>query len=466
MNYLFYLHYIFPLDKLEVRLLSHSLVAISVMLLFLGTSCAQFGFPRSTAADQLNSQTTTQDLPRPTQNASLPVPPALVDDEQVFAPVLMDSSQTQAATNSITALLSQTVTPKIGEAASTTIAANVSSTTPLSSLVVTNTDRYTQSISPLASGNREDSSKITADINSVSSSGHVTTVVSTTTVATVLSTTVLTTMAPVSLLPSATPLDIEHGDTNNSGGNWDSNGNSVEEVDEPNRVERTVTVPILMYHYLSIPPSDADIYRLDLSVTPDQFSKHLDAMLDAGYTTISLTELWNHLENGASLPPKPVILTFDDGYLDNYENAFPLLIQRGMTATFFVVTGFVEEGRSGYVNWQMVEEMYNAGMSIESHSTRHFSLKGRDDEFLIFEALRTKEIIEAKIGVRPRFVSYPAGEYDRNTIDIFRSAGYLMGVTTIQGSTHSNNNYFELRRVRVRGTTDEVALLELMELDW
>lgn len=232
------------------------------------------------------------------------------------------------------------------------------------------------------------------------------------------------------------------------------------------RANRTVRVPILMYHYLSVPPADADIYRLDLSVKPEQFALHLDSMLDNGYTTISLYELWDHLENGAKLPENPVILTFDDGYQDNYDNAFPLLIQRGMTATFFVVTEFLETNRPGYFTWEMAQEMFDAGMSIESHGINHWSLENRDDDFLIFQALRTKELIEARIGHEPRFISYPAGEYDEATVRIFESANYLMGVTTIQGSTHSNERMFELHRVRVRGTTDADTLLELLTLDW
>ncbi|MEM7130258.1 MAG: polysaccharide deacetylase family protein [Chloroflexota bacterium] len=234
----------------------------------------------------------------------------------------------------------------------------------------------------------------------------------------------------------------------------------------PIRVERTVQVPILMYHYLSVPPADADIYRLDLSVRPDQFASHLDAMQEAGYTTISLYELWNHLVNGAVLPPKPVVLTFDDGYRDNYENAFPLLVEREMTATFFVVTDFINHSSPRYVSWEMVREMHDAGMSIESHGINHYSLKNRDTEFLVFQALRTKETIEEQIGVAPRFVSYPAGEYDGNTVAVFESANYLAGVTTIQGAVHNSKNLFELHRVRVRGTTDSTELLRLLALEW
>lgn len=234
----------------------------------------------------------------------------------------------------------------------------------------------------------------------------------------------------------------------------------------PDGVARTQRVPILMYHYLSVPPADADIYRLDLSVAPDLFAAHLDALAQAGFTTVHLDDLLYHLVLGEPLPEKPIILTFDDGYRDNYENAFPLLQEREMVATFFIVTDFIDAERPEYLSWDMVREMHAGGMAMESHSRNHASLQGRDDDFLIWQALGSLETIEYELGVRPRFISYPAGQYDANTIRIFQSAHYWAGVTTQQGSTHSSDNLFELRRVRVRGTTTPTELVRLAELDW
>ena len=121
----------------------------------------------------------------------------------------------------------------------------------------------------------------------------------------------------------------------------------------PDGVERTLHVPILMYHYLSTPPGDADIYRRDLSVAPELFAQQLDRLQSEGFTTISFYDFMQALTTGAPLPEKPVILTFDDGYRDNYENAFPALRDRGMTATFFVVTDFIDEARDEYLTWDM-----------------------------------------------------------------------------------------------------------------
>lgn len=201
-------------------------------------------------------------------------------------------------------------------------------------------------------------------------------------------------------------------------------------------------------------------------MAPELFAAQLAKIQTSGYNIISLYRLVAALTQGAALPSNPVILTFDDGYRDNYENAFPILKAHGATATFFIVTDFIDEQRPEYLTWEMVREMYAAGMSIEAHGRNHVSLRGKDQDYLIWQALGSAETIQAELGVRPRFICYPAGEYDQLTIDIFHSAHYWAGLTTIQGATHSSEDLFELHRVRVRGTTTPEELVRLLELDW
>jgi peptidoglycan/xylan/chitin deacetylase (PgdA/CDA1 family) len=234
----------------------------------------------------------------------------------------------------------------------------------------------------------------------------------------------------------------------------------------PDGTARTAKVPILMYHYISTPPAGADVYRVDLSTPPDLFAAQLDRLLAEGYTAISLYQLLANLTQGAPLPEKPVVLTFDDGYRDNYENAFPLLRARGLTATFFVVTDFVDEDRPDYLSWDMAREMLAAGMSIESHGRNHFTLAGQDDDYLVWQALGSLETLQYELGVRPRFVSYPAGDYDQRTIAIFQSANYWAGVTTEQGTQQSSEHPFELERIRMRNTTTPDDMLRYMQADW
>ena len=219
----------------------------------------------------------------------------------------------------------------------------------------------------------------------------------------------------------------------------------------PHGQTRTVQVPILMYHYISWAPENADRYRRDLSVSPDAFRSHMAYLRDQGYQAISLHDLVYALQRGTPLPPKPVIITFDDGYRDNYTNAFPILKEFGYPATFFVVTDFVDEGRPEYMTWDQLREMHNAGMEIGSHSRDHPDLRGKSGEYLIWQILGSSQTIEAELGFRPEVFSYPSGRYDEHTIDVVRSAHYWAAVTTGGGMVHSTGDLLKLERIRVRG---------------
>lgn len=230
----------------------------------------------------------------------------------------------------------------------------------------------------------------------------------------------------------------------------------------PDGVLRQARVPILMYHYLSDPPPGADRYRRDLSVSPAQFEQHLAYLRAQGYQAITLYDLLYHLAQGAPLPERPVILTFDDGYRDNYENAFPLLQQYGFSATFFVLIEVTNQGEADYLTWEQMRAMHAGGMDIECHARVHEYLPENDDDRLIWQVLGCREAIESELGERPRFVAYPSGHFDDRVIAFFASDNYWGGVTTQQGSLHSSDALFEIKRLRVRNTTTVEDLAELL----
>ena len=214
---------------------------------------------------------------------------------------------------------------------------------------------------------------------------------------------------------------------------------------------RQMQVPVLMYHSISFPPPDSDTIRLDLSVTPPAFDEQMKFLLSSGYHTVRVSDLLDHLLHGAPLPEKPIVLTFDDGYADNYKAAFPILEKYGMTATFYIIAKFTEDQRPGYVTWDQLREMANAGMEVGSHSIDHLDLRGKSIAFLTNQIAGSKQIIESRLGRTVKTFSYPSGEYDANSISVLRANGYLGAVTEIQGVQQTSDNVFELRRVRVRG---------------
>lgn len=227
----------------------------------------------------------------------------------------------------------------------------------------------------------------------------------------------------------------------------------------------TLKVPILMYHYVSEPPPDSDIYRVDLSVPPDAFRQQMAYLKDNGYTPVDLYDLSTAIVAHTELPEKPIVITFDDGYLDNYENAFPILQEYGFKGTFFVITEFIDSGREGYMNWEMLEEMSRAGHRIESHSRTHPDLTTKSRDGLIWELLGSQETLAAHIGYKPRYFCYPGGTYNDETIQVLKELDYWGAVTTENGSWHGFNDRFEWRRVRLRNSTTIQEFARLTDLE-
>ncbi|MGW8319672.1 MAG: polysaccharide deacetylase family protein [Candidatus Promineifilaceae bacterium] len=225
----------------------------------------------------------------------------------------------------------------------------------------------------------------------------------------------------------------------------------------------SVKVPILMYHYISQPPEGADIYRQDLSVSPEAFRAQMQFLIDNGYTAIGLEDLSLAVVGKRVLPARPVIITVDDGYRDNYENAFPILRDLGLQATFFIATDFVDRNNQEYMSWAMIEEMAAAGMRFEPHSKSHVDLPGRSRAFLIWEILGSRDTLEAHLGGQPRYFAYPSGRYDDAAVQIVQELGFWGAVTTQDGRWHGYNDRFLWKRVRMRYTTTLEMLPALLD---
>jgi peptidoglycan/xylan/chitin deacetylase (PgdA/CDA1 family) len=229
---------------------------------------------------------------------------------------------------------------------------------------------------------------------------------------------------------------------------------------------RRIRVPILMYHYVSPLPADADDVRRDLTITPEVFAAHLDYLAAAGYATISPYELYAALTTGAPLPPKPVLLTFDDGHIDHYQYVFPALQAHDFTGTFFIITGRADANDPAHVNWMQIAEMAAAGMNMEVHTKSHLSLVERDRDFLIYELLGSRESLHAHTGQEPRILSYPVGQFDEHTLQIATELDYWLAVTTEPGVDHVSTNRLELPRVRVSYDTGVSGLAYLLDGTW
>jgi peptidoglycan/xylan/chitin deacetylase (PgdA/CDA1 family) len=222
-------------------------------------------------------------------------------------------------------------------------------------------------------------------------------------------------------------------------------------------------VPILMYHYVSELPPNPDRYRRDLTVSPENFKAQLQYLADTGYHPISLTDLYLYLTQGYPLPEKPIVLTFDDGYRDAYDVVFPLLLDHGFTATFFVLSTPAHFESVAYLTWAQMQEMSDAGMDIQGHGREHVDLRGRSYDYLVYQILGIQEAIHYHTGRLPRFFCYPSGQYDANVIAVLKSAGYWGAVTTQGGKVHTREKLFEIPRVRIRGRDTLESFIDKLE---
>ncbi|MGC9521140.1 MAG: polysaccharide deacetylase family protein [Anaerolineae bacterium] len=212
-----------------------------------------------------------------------------------------------------------------------------------------------------------------------------------------------------------------------------------------------VNVPILMYHYISEVPPDADIYRRDLTVTPARFEAQLQYLKEQGYESVTLADVYATLTEGKPLPERPVVLTFDDGYKDAYTHAVPLLQAYGFIGEFFVLATPAHYEAPQYLTWNDMRAMADAGMSIQAHARDHYDLTNRSYDFLVYQILGAREAVEAHTGQDVRFFCYPSGRHDTATESVVASAGYWGAVTTAWGSELRLDNRYAWPRIRVRG---------------
>lgn len=209
-------------------------------------------------------------------------------------------------------------------------------------------------------------------------------------------------------------------------------------------------IPILMYHYVrtGIPITDQLSYRL--SVTPVVLEEQLKFLADNGYFTISLVDLETSLENRLPLPPKSVVLTFDDGYRDFYSSAFPLLKKYNLRAVSFYVVDYANY--PGYMSWDMVKEIQESGLvDVESHTLSHLPLSKLVSEQKTKEIFESKKLLEQKLEKKVNYLAYPYGDFDDSVVQLTQQAGYHLAFGTNSGTRHTKGEKFFLKRVAVNG---------------
>jgi peptidoglycan/xylan/chitin deacetylase (PgdA/CDA1 family) len=185
----------------------------------------------------------------------------------------------------------------------------------------------------------------------------------------------------------------------------------------------TTGVPILVYHIVRPSyPTDSEAVK-GLAQTPEIFDAEMKYLAESGYHVIPFSALEDHISKNALLPDKPIVISFDDGWGDQFKYAFPILEKYHYTATFFVFTNPI--GTRGFMTWDDLRALRDAGMTIGSHTRSHpFLLKITDPAILWNEIDGSKKTIEKNLGITVNEFAYPFGRYNATTTAIVKKAGY------------------------------------------
>jgi peptidoglycan/xylan/chitin deacetylase (PgdA/CDA1 family) len=212
---------------------------------------------------------------------------------------------------------------------------------------------------------------------------------------------------------------------------------------EDRKEDEEVLIPVLNYHSIGAEPENS------LVLDPGKFAAQMEYLSKHGFTPLSISDFTQIMEKRRKAPPKPVLLTFDDGYADNYELAMPVLKRYGFPATLFLSPGLV--GQEGYLTWEQVKEMHDAGWDIEPHAVTHPNLPMLSAAKQKEEITGARRQIEEKLGTTADIFCYPYGAYDKRTLAILKETGFRFAFTIKQGWASSAQPPLQLKRIYVNG---------------
>jgi peptidoglycan/xylan/chitin deacetylase (PgdA/CDA1 family) len=175
------------------------------------------------------------------------------------------------------------------------------------------------------------------------------------------------------------------------------------------------------------------------------------------YNVVGLDKIASYLEKREKMPPRTVAITFDDGYYNNYEYAYPILKKYNLPATIFVILKNV--GKPGWLGWEEIREMSNSGIiTIGSHTVSHAWLLDAKPDVLEKEVRESKMILEENMGKRVGLFCYPLGAFDKKAELYVEDAGYTCAVTTNPPKKWPANDIYAIKRIKISRTSDSLFI--------
>ncbi|HDN95238.1 MAG TPA: xylanase [Nitrospirae bacterium] len=230
-------------------------------------------------------------------------------------------------------------------------------------------------------------------------------------------------------------------------------------------------VPVLAYHHVNDHRGDM------VTVVPEVFEKQMRYLRDAGYRTLRASELLSYINGEISLDEKAVMITFDDGWLDNYVHAFPILRKYNINATIFLATDWIERASENAIdlnaripnhkesnllvkrgeeyrvvlNWELIREMAESGLvEFHSHTKSHGKCHNLSAEELEEELEGSRKIMEERLGRPCTALCWPFGRNNSLSVNIARENGYSLLFTTRRGIVKKGSDPYDINRIVVK----------------
>lgn len=215
-----------------------------------------------------------------------------------------------------------------------------------------------------------------------------------------------------------------------------------------------VVAPILLYHHIAQNGDDNRYY-----VSPENFRAQMQYLRDLGCTSVTPSYLASVLMMGGDLPERPVVITFDDGNMDVYENAFPVMQEMGFVGAFYIVANRM--GAGDFAGVDELTEMINAGWEVGSHSMSHVDLAS-NHTLVRQEILQSRLDLEEALDVPVKIIAYPFGLVDDYVFEKTVDYGYLAGMGLGNSNEHTWGTLYYLARREVQNEYDLAAFGALL----
>jgi peptidoglycan/xylan/chitin deacetylase (PgdA/CDA1 family) len=220
----------------------------------------------------------------------------------------------------------------------------------------------------------------------------------------------------------------------------------------------TATVPVLMYHVINPPPAGAPFPGL--YVPADEFAAQMQALKAAGWHAVTLDQLEAYWSRGVPLGPgKPIVLTFDNGYASQYENALPILKRLGWVGNENIQLTGLPPSQGGLTGAQ-VRGLISAGWELDTQGISHADLITLDAAQLQYQIATARQTLRKRYDVPVNWFCYPSGHYDATVVAAVKAAGFVGSTTVIPGWASPGEDPYRLPRLRVLGGTSPSGLLE------